>query len=285
MSFCKKFVLNRYSWCHDAKLVVSSIFIASSIFKTFLTKTAIFWRFFSMNEKSWKRMLMIKEKILTSFQKNSFCKHILTMIFRNLLETTKKHCLKSSQKHIIFSSKKTISSTSQKSKKIRLTIMKFHFRCIKISFQKINLTILISFARSIFFLIEQMFSFFEFKRILNLKWTIKSLFKNVIAMFEKIIAKTMTFFARNLIMTMFWTKIFFVFSNSSKKKNWFWFHEFSFFLIVSTIALIACNWFALNLFEFATTKIEKSIKIIFSRINRFLIWAYWSKSIENSNRL
>ena len=110
-----------------------------------------------------------KKKILTSFQKNSFCKHILTIIFRDFLKTTKKHCLKFSQKQIIFFSKKTISSTSQMSKKIQLTIMKFHFRCIEISFQKINLIFLINSTRSIFFLIEQMFSFFEFKKFLNLK--------------------------------------------------------------------------------------------------------------------
>ena len=102
MSLCKEFVLDKYSWCHDARLIFSSIFIASSIFRTFLAKTTTSWRLFSMSEKSWRRMLMIKERISTSFQKNNFCKHILTMIFRNLLKTTEKHCLKSSQKHIIF---------------------------------------------------------------------------------------------------------------------------------------------------------------------------------------
>ena len=110
-----------------------------------------------------------KKKFLTSFQKNNFCKHILTMIFRNFLETIEKHCLKFSQKHIIFFSKKIISSTSQMSKKIQLTIMKSYFRCIEISFQKINLIFLINSTRSISFLIEQMFSSFEFKKILNLK--------------------------------------------------------------------------------------------------------------------
>ena len=95
-----------------------------------------------------------KKIFLTSFQKNNFCKHILRMIFRNFLKTIEKHYLKFSQKHIIFLSKKIISSTSQMSKKIRLTIIKFHFRCIKISSQKINLIFLINSTQSIFFLIE-----------------------------------------------------------------------------------------------------------------------------------
>ena len=285
MSFCCEFVFDKYSWCHDAKFLFSSIFIASSIFKTFLAKTTTSWRLFFVSIEFRKRMLMIKDKIFTVFQKRNFCKHILTMISRNLLKTTERHCLKFSQKHTIFSSKKTVSLTSQRSKKIRLTIMKFHFRCIEISSQKINLTILISSTRSISFLIEQMLSFFEFKKILNLKWAVVSFFKSVIAMSEKIIAKTITFSDRNLIMTMFWTKIFLVSSKSSRKKRWFWFHEFLFFSIASTIVLIACNWFALNLFQFATTRAEKSINVIFSRIKRFLIWAYWSKSIENSNKL
>ena len=285
MNLCCEFVFDKYSWCHDARFLLSSIFIASSISRTFLAKTTISWRLFFVSIEFRRRMLMIKNKIFTVFQKKSFCKHILTMIFRDFLKTTERHCLKFSQKHTIFFSKKTVSSTSQKSEKIRLTIMKFHFRCIEISSQKINLTILISSTRSIFFLIEQMFSFFEFKRILNLKWAIISFFRSVIAMPEKIIAKTITFFDRSLIMTMFWTKIFFVFSKPSKKKRWSWFHEFLFFSTVSTIVLIACNWFALNLFQFATTRTEKSINVIFSRIKRFLIWTYWSKSIENSNKL
>ena len=119
-----------------------------------------------------------KKKNLTSFQKDNFCKHILTIISRNLLKTTKKYCLKFSQKHIIFSSKKIILSISQMSKKIRLTILKFHFRCIEISFQKINLTFLINSARSIFFLIKQMFSSFEFKDDLSLIKTLKIKFIN-----------------------------------------------------------------------------------------------------------
>ena len=130
INFCCEFFVDKYSCFHDAKFF-SSIIIALSIFKTFWTNSTIFWRFFSINEKFWKRILIIREKIVVSNQKKSFYKYILTTVFRNLSETTKKHCLKSSQKQTIFSSKKIISFTSQISEKIRLTIMKFHFRCAK----------------------------------------------------------------------------------------------------------------------------------------------------------
>ena len=231
----------------------------------------------------------MRERVFTSIQKGSFDKHMLTIVSRDLLETTERHCLKSSQKHTIFSSKGTVSSTSQRSENVRLTIMKFHFRCMRVSSQKINLIALISSARSLFFLIEQMLSSFEFKGILNLKWAVISPFRSVATMPEEITASTMidsfssdSLIARNLIMTMFWTKIFSVSSRSFMKNSWSILYSFSW--TTWTILLVAVNWFALSRFQSATTTSEETVKVNSSRINRFLIWAYWLKSIVNSNR-
>ena len=166
------------------------------------------------------------------------------MMFLNLLKYINNVCLKSLQNTIILSSKKTISFTSQMSKRIRLTTNISNFRCMKISFQKINFVILNNVVRSVFFLTLQMFWLSKFKKILNRTWTIWSSSRKIITMSKKIIVKTILFWNRSLIITMFWTKILFVFFESFKKYKFF--KSNSLFLIALIITSTTTRWSSFN---------------------------------------
>ena len=163
-------------------------------------------------------MLIFNQKKLTFFQKRTCWKQIIIIVSLSLLKYTDKHCLKSLQKQTILSLKKTISSTSQKSKKIQLTVSILYFRCIKISFQKISFIFFINVARSVFLLISQMFWLLKSKNILNRTYTVWLSLKKIATMSKKVIVKTIFCCDCKLLITMFWTKVFFV-SFESFKKN------------------------------------------------------------------
>ena len=66
-----------------------------------------------------------------------------------------------------------------------------------------------------------MLKFFEFNFFLNQMWIVRSSFNKITTISNDITTKTMRFSKRNLIMTMFWTKISSISLNSIKKINVF----------------------------------------------------------------
>ena len=255
----------------------------SSIFNTFFANWAILRRSCSMRLRSWSRMLMLSRKRCISSQKEASWMHILIMIFDDLLETIDKYCLKLSQKQTILSSKKMLSSTSHRSLIVRLIAIMSCLRCMRVSFQNIKFVFRISSQRFVLFLMSQMLEASKFREILNRACVVWSSFSKVTTILDDATTRTMRFSKRNFVMTMFWTKILSICSESSRKKRLSTWN--SLFFTIWTMIETTIFWFSLNLTYFSSTVFETSINCIFSRINLFFFIAYWLKSMTSFDKL
>ena len=116
-----------------------SIVISLLIINISLANSTASVLFSTFNEKFYNRILMIKNKILISFQNKVVLKFILIIIFFLTFKQTNVHCLKFSQKQTtLLSNKINLFIIKHKFKIIRLTISILYLRCINNSFQNIN---------------------------------------------------------------------------------------------------------------------------------------------------
>ena len=112
-----------------------SIVISLSIVNISLANSIAFALFSTFNEEFCNRILMIKNKILISFQNEVVLRFILIIIFFFTFEQTSVHCLKFSQKQtIMLSNKINLFIMKHKFEIIRLTINILYLRYINNSF-------------------------------------------------------------------------------------------------------------------------------------------------------
>ena len=217
-----------------------TIVIALSISRISRAKLTTTNRFSSFSVRFWDRILIVRRKIRMFFQNEIICIHERTISSRFMFEQTDKICLKSSQKQTILSSKKICSWTSINEHKfdmMRLTINILYLRCMNDSFQKINLIFCIKLTRSNSLNISQKLWTSKFKKFLKRACAIESSFNKIIVMSNEITMNTMISFERNLFMTMFCTKIWFVSLESFKKNNCFRLYSLS--CTTTTIIFVA----------------------------------------------
>ena len=157
-----------------------------------------------------------------------------------------------------------LSSTSHKSLIVRLIAIMSCLRCMRVSSQKIKFVFRISSQRFVLFLMSQMLEASKSKKILNRACVVWSSFNKVTTIFDDATTRTMRFSKRNLIMTMFWTKILSIFSKSSILRGIAWV-EASFYVENSSqtevrILWVKMSWDELSWVFVSYSQLQKNIK-------------------------